>query len=841
MDRMLCRTDELSRLNGLLQQSRVVTVTGMDGIGKTRLVYEWCRTHRSRFVSVRPYRTSLGLVMAVAGELGIRASSDESAMSLAVLAALERFDGVLVLDNMEQLGAEAGPILDLWSSAGPILCTSRVPLELTSEQLLALGPLPLPAAVRLFRKRARTHLAADEDVASVVQALGRIPLAVELAAARADQASPSQLIALLSRDELGDHDPSLARVLETMLELLGEPTSRALAQLCIFQAPFSVEAAVAVLDGEGDPMQHLRRLHQSSMLTHSHGTTEVLLQVPAPIADFVRSHHPTTTAAEVRYAVTVLEHAANVATALNGPNRARAVARMGRSVADILMAIEIALREAPAALDRIQSVRQFLALYLPVRELISVHEALRAAYPALSAPLVAELASFHASALRRDQRAGYALEMLAGVQVADDPVARAILSSAEGYESALSSPDGHGLDQCREAAEALDRLHGTLAIRARAWLKYGSAALEHQRVEAARVALQRALLLAQQAEDGPGEAIVLCQLATLESRVEPRACQELLLEAIRIAERLGGEQSVRGMVLANAVLVRGFLGDHLGVRELIGPAIRSAEANGDSELVLRLRVAGAAALTLPHPDGAALALETLRDGVSPDSDAFALLCTAQGYLAHQAGRLQEARLAYQPTLDSHHAVARTARVLDQLAALELRAASPHPSDLGEFEALGGVAEQLWARGRAQPEIEEVVARLPNTREGVWVRRIVQRCPPQRVTLQIAPDGSWFVLGYTRIPLGRRPAHRRVLMALAQAREGRNPTVTVDSLVQAGWPEKPSPAASGKKRLHTTVYDLRQLGLGELLQTTGDGYQLDPSVPLVSDPEKIQPD
>jgi hypothetical protein len=106
-------------------------------------------------------------------------------------------------------------------------------------------------------------------------------------------------------------------------------------------------------------------------------------------------------------------------------------------------------------------------------------------------------------------------------------------------------------------------------------------------------------------------------------------------------------------------------------------------------------------------------------------------------------------------------------------------------------------------------------------------------PRQSRTRQIllGHDGEWLETpNGMRHSLGRRRPLRRLLLALARAHAAGAPALSVDDLLEAGWPgERPLPEA-GSNRVWVAISTLRKLGLGESLQRWDGGYRLDPAVP-----------
>jgi predicted ATPase/DNA-binding SARP family transcriptional activator len=200
------RGDDLALLDDLVVAGRVVTVVGPGGVGKTRTALEWLERAVGRFrdgamvCDLVPTPSPAGVTAVLTDQLGVQ--SREGVTDTERLAEfLANQQAVLLLDNCEHVSdGLAEPIQVLLAAASvAVLATSREPLGLVGEQLLPLAPLDgagggpagEPAAVALFLDRARLaapRFAPDERerlvVADICAALGHLPLAIELAAAR---------------------------------------------------------------------------------------------------------------------------------------------------------------------------------------------------------------------------------------------------------------------------------------------------------------------------------------------------------------------------------------------------------------------------------------------------------------------------------------------------------------------------------------------------------------------------------------------------------------------------------------------------------------------------------
>jgi predicted ATPase/DNA-binding SARP family transcriptional activator len=279
----LGRDRELAEVRALLQVSRLVTVTGVGGAGKSRLAVEaataWLPDHPDgTWIVELAALFQPGLVVpAVAATLGVREHPDRSLIE--VLAdRLRAAQVLLVLDNCEHLVGEVADVVQRLLGACPrlqILVTSRERLGITGEVLQPMSGLTVPAAgvstasavgraaaVQLLVARAcavapgfnlsDTTAAA---VAQICQRLDGLPLAIELAAARANALDVAQIAARLddrfrlltqgSRTARARHQ-TLRAVVDWSYGLLSEPQRRLFDRLSVFVSGFTLEAAEAI-------------------------------------------------------------------------------------------------------------------------------------------------------------------------------------------------------------------------------------------------------------------------------------------------------------------------------------------------------------------------------------------------------------------------------------------------------------------------------------------------------------------------------------------------------------------------------------------------------------------
>ena len=194
---------------------------------------------------------------AVAQALGLRPDDDLSAY-------LGARRLLLVLDNAEHLAGVEQFVADLISGDVVVLVTSRSSLHLSAEVELAVEPLAGEAAAELFSLRAAAvgrNVAPDETIVELCRRLDNLPLAVELAAARAKLLAPGAILERLEQAlpfltggprDAPERQQTLRATIEWSHELLSEPERVALRRLAVFRGSFALDAAEAVAGADLD-------------------------------------------------------------------------------------------------------------------------------------------------------------------------------------------------------------------------------------------------------------------------------------------------------------------------------------------------------------------------------------------------------------------------------------------------------------------------------------------------------------------------------------------------------------------------------------------------------------
>jgi predicted ATPase/class 3 adenylate cyclase len=263
------RERELEELVALLSNgTRLLTVTGPGGTGKTRLALQVAAELVGRLHDGVFWIPLAGLSdhELVASEVARTVGAPDD------LAGFLRGRELLVLlDNFEHLvdAAPAVGALLASSSRVRVLVTSRTPLRVSAEQEYRLEPLPDGDAAALFVQRARgvgREVTADAAVAEICRRLDGLPLAIELAAARTKLLAPERLLERLGsvlplltggNRDAPERQRTLRATLEWSYDLLDPPTRALFARLGVFAGSFSLAAAEEVAAAEFDVLEAL--------------------------------------------------------------------------------------------------------------------------------------------------------------------------------------------------------------------------------------------------------------------------------------------------------------------------------------------------------------------------------------------------------------------------------------------------------------------------------------------------------------------------------------------------------------------------------------------------------
>jgi predicted ATPase/DNA-binding SARP family transcriptional activator len=275
-----------------LGEARLVTLTGMGGVGKTRLALQVAEEVLPKFrdgswwCELAPVRDRAGVAEAVAALFSVTPRAAETVED-ALVEFLRHKELLLVLDNCEHLLEPAAQLITTLERSCArlvVLTTSREGLGVDGERIVPVPSLPAPPAdaalemiaeadaVRLFVERAVAVRAdfevSDENAAAVGQVCRRldgVPLAIELAAARVPMMTPAELAQRLDRrfqvlagGRRGavERHQTLRAAIDWSYELLNDAERQLLARLSVFAGGCTLEAAEAICGGDGIGPDH---------------------------------------------------------------------------------------------------------------------------------------------------------------------------------------------------------------------------------------------------------------------------------------------------------------------------------------------------------------------------------------------------------------------------------------------------------------------------------------------------------------------------------------------------------------------------------------------------------
>jgi predicted ATPase/class 3 adenylate cyclase len=263
---LLGRERELDELLSLLaNSSRLVTITGPGGTGKTRLALQVAAELVGSYADGVFWVPLAGLsdprlvLATIAQTIGADDELGEHLRGKALF---------LLLDNLEHLLLAAPDVAGLLavSKGVRLLVTSRAPLRVSGEREYLLDPLLPSDAVTLFCERVRAagrELQPSETVEAICRRLDGLPLAIELAAARTRLLAPDTLLQRLEHAlplltggarDAPERQQTLRATIEWSFDLLDDEAKRLFARLAVFAGGFSLEAAEAVCEAELDAL-----------------------------------------------------------------------------------------------------------------------------------------------------------------------------------------------------------------------------------------------------------------------------------------------------------------------------------------------------------------------------------------------------------------------------------------------------------------------------------------------------------------------------------------------------------------------------------------------------------
>ena len=287
---LLGRERELAALADLVrnEDTRLVTLTGTGGIGKTRLALELVRRLAPEFhngsavATIATLRDPALVTRAILEALEIPEVGRDPEEEL--IRVLKDSELLLLVDNFEQVLPAARNIARLLEAAPALklIVTSRAPLHVAAEREFPVPPLAEDEAAELFIARAQAanpdFALSEQNAAAVAELCARLdglPLAIELAAARTKLLPPTALLSRLGnrlelltggRRDAPQHQQTLRMTLDWSYDLLDPAAQRLFARLGVFAGGCTLPSAEAVCDGDGSVLEGLAALVDESLV-----------------------------------------------------------------------------------------------------------------------------------------------------------------------------------------------------------------------------------------------------------------------------------------------------------------------------------------------------------------------------------------------------------------------------------------------------------------------------------------------------------------------------------------------------------------------------------------------
>lgn len=388
---LLGREREVDYVRSLLESStqRLVTLTGLGGVGKTRLAFAVAQASQEAYrdgvvvVSLAALSDPEAVMSEVARALGL-AGSDGVDPAASVAEHLRTRRLLLVLDNLEHLLPAAAPLGRLVASCPElaVLVTSRTALRVRGEVQHPVPPLSLPepdeydadalgrsAAVALFVERAATSVpgfslagldpANAAAIGAICRRLGGLPLAIELAAARVRLLPPATMLARLDEvmagsgaRDLPPRQRTMRAALDWSHDLLDPSEQRLLRRLSVFVGGFTLDAVEAVA-GDLPVLPTLETLVEHSLVLPDADHPGVArFRMLEPIAQYAADllTGDERSAARAAHRAHFRALAAELEPAYRGPGTIPSLAVTEREHANLLAAMETALADGDADL-----------------------------------------------------------------------------------------------------------------------------------------------------------------------------------------------------------------------------------------------------------------------------------------------------------------------------------------------------------------------------------------------------------------------------------------------------------------------------------------------------------
>jgi predicted ATPase/DNA-binding CsgD family transcriptional regulator len=369
---LIGRERDLEAVAARLSSTRLLTLTGAGGVGKTRLAIAAAAASGEDAWLIALAGVGAGAVAStVVRTLGLRPLPGAAELDT-VIGLLHDRRALLVLDNCEHVADEVAQVVATLLATCPslsVLATSRAPLGLRGETRWDVPPLPPAAAAELFVDRAgRVDREWRHDAPAIAEICRRVdglPLALELAAARVTALAPAEIARGLEDAALGllaERSPSaeprqrsLRASLDWSYGLLGEDAQRVLGPLGAFAGGATLELLQAVCGR--DVLDALETLVEHSLVRVERGGPAVRYRPLEPVRQYARERMPDSGQMLDRHRDALLAYAERARAEVLTPRQPQAFAALDAEAANLAAALEHA-----HATDPSKALRLCLAL-----------------------------------------------------------------------------------------------------------------------------------------------------------------------------------------------------------------------------------------------------------------------------------------------------------------------------------------------------------------------------------------------------------------------------------------------------------------------------------------------
>lgn len=863
-------------LEDLKSSAGLITITGPSGIGKTRLARQVASELAGSFQAQGgAWFCNLGAARTVADveEIIARAIGAPRQEGEAIVRALaRRGKTLLVLDNIERVALQIGEVVGTWLERCvdlQMLATTIVPMGIVGEINFELGPLKAADAIQLYEERAhrawsgREASAADRAaIEELVGKLDRIPLAIELAAARIKVLPPQILLArfsehleLLRSDSPGRHG-SLLEALSLTWSLLPPDEQELLSKLSVFQGGFTAAAAVALFDeamDEREMLDHIDGLRRKALLYIEEGDSSrfTLVESIREYANRKLIEFEAAGKTQLRHANYFVDRGEREVERLELKDFPQALGWLQGERENLTTILyTYAERDPPLAARAGHVLFSLLSVEGTPTSTLQIMETTLAAARRIEEPLpISRALGRYAMALAQQSRNAEAIKI---VFEALEIVQQSGHREEEGLHFVrlasiyITLGDVDQASTFLEDALRISRSVGAPLLEAKALTHLAGVALARQDTDKAEELYHRTAALVTEHGYYRIEVLLTNLMAIVKFnqgsfREARRMFQTLLAHARAIGNRMG--EAIALLNLGSLELAAGVLDQAAGW---------SLEARAHFQEISERRGEGAALSTLGvialEKNELALAEERLAESVGileeyGDRINRALILPFVAVIEARAGRLFEARRSMDDARTFFMEAGDTASLeLVELLEGALELAEARGLDRVQSEEVGALVESARARLDTAKKIK--VYRCGTMYQAV---RILEKdldhwaagsreasAPAPSKSLRIGPNATWFELpGGGRVDLRRRMALRRMLDHLTERRlNAPGEGSLARDLFEVGWPGINIDQEAAIRRVYLGIWNLRDLGLSGMLLNQTDGYLLDPAVPLL---------